>query len=265
MLVAITREVSPSFDRCELTHLAREAININVAKAQHRQYENCLADLGCAIHRLPVEPEMPDSVFVEDTAIVLDELAIITRPGAESRIAETPSVAKALEVHRRLYHIEPPGTIDGGDVLCVDRTLYVGLSSRSDKSGIEQLCGFVAPFSYAVEPVKMQGCLHLKSAVTRVGRNTLLVNRAWVDVGAFAGMDLVDVDPTESMGANALLIGEVAVYPTAYARTRERLEDRGIAVRTVDVSELAKGEGGVTCCSLIFTTTSQQKAETMRG
>ena len=252
MLVAITRQVSPSIERCELTHLAREAIDVDVAREQHRQYENCLTGLGCEIHRLPLEPELPDSVFVEDTAIVLDELAIVTRPGVESRRRETPSVAKALQAYRKLCHIEPPGTLDGGDVLRVGKKMYIGLSGRSSRAGIEQLCGFVEPFGYTVEAVEMEGCLHLKSAVTQVGRNTLLVNRAWVDVGVFEGMELVDVAPTEPMGGNALLIGEAVVYPMAYSKTRERLEDRGIEVRAVDMSELAKAEGGVTCCSLIL-------------
>lgn len=254
MLVAITRPVSPSIARCELTHLAREVINVDIAREQHCQYERCLADLGCEVHRLPLEPELPDSVFVEDTAVVLDELAVITRPGAESRRRETASVAKALDVCRELRHIEPPGTLDGGDVLRIDRTIYVGLSGRSNRAGIKQLRGYVELCGYTVEAVEMRGCLHLKSAVAQVGRNTLLINRDWVDASVFGGVDLVDVAPTEPMGGNALLVGEVVVYPKAYVETRERLEDRGIAVSAVDVSELAKAEGGVTCCSLIFET-----------
>jgi dimethylargininase len=252
VLVAITRPVSPSIERCELTHLARQAIDIDVAGEQHRQYESCLAGLGCQIHHLPVEPELPDCVFVEDTAIVLDELAIITRPGVESRRPETASVAQALRAYRELSYIESPGTLDGGDVLRVGKRMYVGLSGRSSRAGIEQLRGFVEPWGYTVAAVEVAGCLHLKSAVTQVGPNTLLVNRAWVGVSAFEGMELVDVASTEPMGGNALLIGKAVVYPMAYSKTRERLEDRGIEVRAVDVSELAKAEGGVTCCSLIF-------------
>jgi dimethylargininase len=252
MLVAITRPVSPSITRCELKHLVREVINVDVAREQHRWYERCLVDLGCEIRRLPLEPELPDSVFVEDTAVVLDELAVITRPGAESRRRETVSVAKALEAYRELRHIELPGTLDGGDVLRIGRMIYVGLSGRSNRTGIEQLRGYVEPCGYTVMVVEMKGCLHLKSAVTQVGRNTLLINRAWVDAGVFDGMELVDAAPTEPMGGNALLVGEVVVYPEAYVETRKRLEDRGVAVSAVDVSELAKAEGGVTCCSLIF-------------
>ncbi|MCP4536014.1 MAG: dimethylargininase [Chloroflexi bacterium] len=253
MLVAITRPISPSIEHCELTHLPRETIDVNLAKRQHRQYENCLIDLGCKIHRLPLEPELPDSVFVEDTAIVLDELAIITRPGVESRRQETVSVAQTLQVYRKLYHIQTPGTLDGGDVLRIDRRMYVGLSGRSNESGIEQLREFVDQFGYTVMAVEMERCLHLKSAVTQVRGNTLLVNQGWVDVGVFEGMQLVNVASTEPMGGNALLIGGTTVYPEAYVETRQRLENRGITVRTVDMSELAKAEGGVTCCSLILT------------
>ncbi len=252
MLVAITRDVSPSIERCEITHVVRAPIDVDVARAQHRAYERRLVDLGCEIHRLPVEPDLPDSVFVEDAAIVLDELAVITRPGAESRRPETLSVARALEAYRSLRHIEPPGTLDGGDVLRVGRTLYVGLSGRTNEAGIAQLRRCVTSYGYAVETVPIERCLHLKSAVTQVGENTLLVNRNWVRGEAFVGMELVDVAPSEPMAANALLIGDIVIYPEAHVATRKRLEERGIDVRAVDVSELAKAEGGVTCCSLVF-------------
>jgi dimethylargininase len=250
--VALTRDVSPSIGRCELTHLERRPIDVGQALEQHRQYEKCLARLGCRIHRLPAEADLPDSVFVEDTALVLDELAVIMRPGAESRRAETPAVAESLKAYRRLYAIEPPGTMDGGDVLAVDKVLYVGLSGRTNAAGLEQLQTICRPFGYVLKPVAIRGCLHLKSAVTRVGPDTLLVNRAWLEASAFKGLELVDIDPAEPPAANALLIGESIVYPRAHDRTRRRLEERGLSVAAVDVSELAKAEGGVTCCSLVF-------------
>jgi dimethylargininase len=252
MPIAITRGVSPNIGYCELTHLAREAIDVDVARAQHRQYEDCLADLGCEIHRLPPEPELPDSVFVEDTAIVLDELAIITRPGADSRMPETQSTARALRPYRSLSYITSPGTLDGGDVLRMGQTLFVGLSPRSKQAAIDQMRDLLGCLGYTVESVGVNGCLHLKSAVTQVAHNILLINPAWVDARAFGAMDFIEVDPSEPFGGNALLVGETVVYPAAYPRTRRRLEDRGIPVRVVDISELAKAEGGVTCCSLIF-------------
>lgn len=252
MRIAITREVSPSIGRCELTHLRREAIDVERASAQHRQYEDCLAALGCQIHRLPAEPDLPDSVFVEDTAIVLEELAIITRPGAVSRRPETSSVAVAVQTYRKLATVEVPGTLDGGDVLRVGKVLFIGLSGRSNPAGLEQVRALVEPRGYTVHEVGVKGCLHLKSAVTQVAPDSLLINRAWVDASTFEGMRLIDVDPSEPCAANALLLGNMVVYPAAYPRTRKRLEQYGISVHVVDVSELAKAEGGVTCCSVIF-------------
>ncbi len=251
-LVAITRAVSPKIGQCELTHLERRPIDVDLARAQHGRYEACLAGLGCELHRLPAEPDLPDSVFVEDTAVVLDDLAIITRPGAASRRPELEPVARTLEPFRRLAFIQPPGTLDGGDVLCAGRAIYIGLSGRSNQAGVEQVRRLAAPLGYRVEGVPVAGCLHLKSAVTQVAGDTLLINRDWVDGRIFRELKLIDVDPAEPYGANALPVGGSIIYPEAYPRTRLRLEAEGIAVQTVDVSELAKAEGAVTCCSLIF-------------
>jgi dimethylargininase len=252
MLLAITREVSPRIAECQLTHLARTPIEFERVRAQHRQYEQRLVELGCTLTRLPPEPELPDSVFVEDTAVVLDELAVITRPGAESRRAETASVADVLSQYRRLFQIQPPGTLDGGDVLRIGKTLYVGLSNRSNREGVEQLRHLVTPFGYSVSSVQLHDCLHLKSAVTQVAENTLLINRAWTDAAIFHGFRLIDVAASEPFAANALLIGEAVIYPAAFPESQKGLETQGIKVHTVEASELAKAEGGVTCCSLII-------------
>jgi dimethylargininase len=252
MWVAITREISPSFGNCELTHLERQAIDVDLARRQHHHYEECLAVLGCRVQRLPAEPDLPDSVFVEDVAIVLDELAIITRPGADSRKPETESITKALKPYRKLYQIQAPGTLDGGDVLCIGKSISVGLSSRSNRSGIEQMRSLLEPQGYTVKGVQVGGCLHLKSAVTQVAQDTLLVNPQWVDSRSIGDMKVIEVDPGEPYAANAVWMGEAVVYPTGFSRTRQRLEQEGISVMTVDVSEIAKAEGAVTCCSLVF-------------
>jgi dimethylargininase len=259
MHIALTRPVSASISACELTHLDRQPIDLERARAQHHRYEETLAELGCQIERLPEEPDLPDAVFVEDAAVVLDELAIITRPGAASRRPETRTVARALGQYRPLATIEPPGTLDGGDVLHVGRTFYVGLSQRSNRSGIEQMRDLLTPLGYIVRCVPVQGCLHLKSAVTRVAEETLLINRDWIDGEAFPQLDLVDIDPLEPYAANALTIDGAVIYAAAYPRTRERLEARGISVQAVDVSELAKAEGAVTCCSLVFPTKRRRR------
>jgi dimethylargininase len=254
MQVAITRAVSPSIIHCELTHLERQPINIDLAAEQHAAYEAALNDLGCSVRRLDVQPDLPDSVFVEDMAVVLDEVALILRSGAPSRRPEAVSVAEALGEYRELRTMQAPGTLDGGDVLRIDRDLYIGVSGRSTLDGIHQIESFVMPFGYRVHPVEMTGCLHLKSAVTQVGERMLLVNPDWVDGELFEGMQRIDVASDEPYAANALMLADAVIYPAAHRATSRRLEQMGVPLRLVDVTELMKAEGAVTCCSLIFRT-----------
>jgi dimethylargininase len=250
--IAITRSVSSAINNCELTNLEREPINVDRARAQHAQYESALKHLGVAVLSLPEEPTLADSVFVEDTALVLDECAIITRPGADSRKPETESISKILAPYRKLFFIEAPARVDGGDILRVGKKIYVGLTSRSDSNAIEQMQEFLAPYGYEVTGVLVTGCLHLKSAVTQVGKNTLLINPAWVDKKNFPGMDFIEIDPSEPYAANVVMLDNTIIYPTSFPKTQKRLEDAGIKMVTVDADELAKAEGAVTCCSLIF-------------
>ncbi len=255
-LLAITRGLSSAFARCELTHLARAPIDLGRAQAEHAGYCTLLAELGCAVEEIAAEPELPDCVFVEDTAVVVGEVAVMTRPGAVSRREELPAVEAALARHRPLgrveARIEAPGTLDGGDVLVAGRQVFVGRSARTNASGLEQLRAHLAPHGYAVEGVAVRGCLHLKSAVTRVGPDRLLVHRDWIDAAALTGFELLEVDPEEPFAANALLVGDVVVLPDAFPKTRRRLEARGLTVAPVAVSEIAKAEGGVTCCSILL-------------
>lgn len=252
MLLALTRAVPPSIVRCELTHVTRTPIDVRRAAAQHDAYEKALTRLGCTVVRLPDAPDQPDSVFVEDTAVVLEELAVIARPGAESRRGETASVATALGEHRQLACIQVPGTLDGGDVLGIGQQVYVGLSGRTNADGARQLAELLAPHGYRVAGIDVRGCLHLKSAVTAVADDTVLVNPQWVDVSLFHGIKRIDVHPDEPLAANVLRIDETLLCAAAAPRTRERLGAKGFAVESVDVSELAKAEAGVTCCSLIL-------------
>jgi len=252
MLVAITREVSPAIGDCELTHLERSLIDVGVARAQHVAYTATLADLGCRVEQLPAEPDLPDSVFVEDVAVVLDEVAIITRPGAESRRGERPTIEEALTPYRPLDRIEAPGTIDGGDVLIVGRDIWIGLTSRSDHHAVRQFRGAVADYGYRVHPVEVNGCLHLKSAVTAVDADTLLVDPNRVNIGQFGDHRYLTIDPSEPGAANVVRVGNAVVAAAAYPLTAQRLVDAGYEVRTVDASELARAEGALTCCSLLF-------------
>jgi dimethylargininase len=251
-LTALLRDVSPAMAACQLTHVARVPLDPGVAAAQHAQYEQTLRALGCTIHRLPAAADMPDSVFVEDTAVVLDEIAVITRPGAPSRRSETAAVEEWLKHRRILGHIVDPGTVDGGDVLVAGRAIYVGASTRTNAAGIEQLRALVEYFGYTLHAVEVKGCLHLKSAVTAASDHALVINRDWVPAAAFRGFELTDVHPAEPMAANVLCVAGRLVCAAAYPRTRERLQQRGFDTQAVDVSEIAKAEGAVTCCSLIL-------------
>ena len=251
MPIALTREVPPTIVDCELTHLEREPIDFPRAVEQHRRYEQALTELGCTIQRLPPLPDYPDSLFVEDTAVVLPELAVITRPGAESRRAEVVSVLDAMRQYRPLVFIDNGGTLDGGDVLAVERIIYVGVSTRTNADGIRQLARLISPYGYTVRPLTTSGCLHLKSAVTRVAEDAILLNPDWVDASAFGDMRRIEVHPAERFAANALWIGEGVIYPTGFDETSARLERFGIEVHAVETGELQKAEGGVTCCSII--------------
>jgi dimethylargininase len=252
MRIALTRDVSPAIARCELSHLERVPIDYDRALAQHAEYEELLMELGCRVHRLPADDTMPDAVFIEDTAVVVDELAVITRPGAPSRRGETAAVRSALAAHRPVASLEGSATLDGGDVLRLGRALYVGVSERTNREGIAQLARHLAPFEYRVLPVVTRNCLHLKTAATAAGPGIVIVNPDWVDGEVFGSAELVEVDPGEPFAANVLRVGGSTVCAAAYPRTLRRLEAAGVAIRTVDMSEFAKAEGGVTCCSVIL-------------
>ncbi len=252
MLIALTRAVPPSIARCELTHVEREPIDHARAEREHAAYEDALARAGCRVERLPALPDSPDSVFVEDTAIVFDEIAVIARPGAASRRGEVDSTARALAPHRRLARLDAPATIDGGDVIVTPRAVYVGVSGRTNTEGALQLAAVLAPHGIGVVPVPVSGCLHLKSAAVWLGGDALLINPAWVDSAHFTGFDCVPIDPAEPYAANVLAVNGRVVCPDAHPRTRERLEARGCSTLAVPAGELAKAEGGVTCCSIIF-------------
>jgi dimethylargininase len=250
VLRALTRDISPAIANCELEFLDREPIDFAMAVEQHRQYRTCLSELGAHVETLPAEEDLPDCVFVEDPAIVLDEIAVITRMGALSRRREGETLARALAPYRELRYIDEPGTLEGGDVMLIGKTLYVGYSRRTNVAGIQQLAGIVHPLGYFVVPVEVRDCLHLKTACCYIGADTVLANRAWMDTDALCSLKVLNVP--EPRGANALRIGDTVLMPAAFPRTGELLEASGFKVCTVDNSEMLKAEAGVTCTSLLF-------------
>lgn len=255
MWTAITREVSPALAECKLSFVERMPIDLARAQAQHDAYCLALQGLGCEVIRLPAEARFPDSVFVEDVALAFDEVAIATRPGAESRRDEGAGVLDVLGGFRNVLRIAAPGTLDGGDVLRIGKQVFVGASARSNAAGRAELQSLLAPHGYSVESVPTRDCLHLKSAVTQVTPDTVLINPAWLeDPSPFAGYRQIEVDPGEPHAANAVLVGDTLLYPDGFPRTQARRQAAGITVKTVDVSELQKAEGAVTCCSIVFRT-----------
>lgn len=253
MPIAITRAVSPLMADCELTHFERRPIDIALAEKQHEEYLDALRMLACQIEIAQELPFHPDSVFVEDCAVVLDELAIITRPGTDSRVGEVHTIAEMLEPFReRLHYIEAPGVLDGGDVLRIGKQIWVGLSGRSNTAAIVQMQEVLEPLGYEVNGIEVEGCLHLKSAVTQVAPDTLLINPDWVDTAHFKNFNLVETHPEEPGAANALLIGDTVIFPVDFPLTALRLAEAGVDLWLVDNSEVIKAEGGVTCCSVIF-------------
>jgi dimethylargininase len=254
MLTALTRAVSRSLASCELTWLPREVIDLDLADSQHKQYEQSLAAMGIHVISLPEQPDMPDAVFVEDPLLVFDEVAIVTRMGSPSRRPESVSLAEAIAPFRPVLRLLEPATLEGGDVMRVGRDVFVGLSSRTNEAGVEQLTRGLQPFGYRVRPIEVRGCLHLKSACCSIGDGKILANPAWLDTAPLRDYTIVEVAPDEPGAANILRIGDVVLMPAAFPQTQAVVRSQGLTVRTVDISELMKAEAAITCSSVIFET-----------
>jgi dimethylargininase len=249
--IALTRAPGRRFAECLLTFRDREPIDLELAKLQHAGYERALESVGVEVRSLPPVDELPDAMFVEDCAVVLDEVAIITPMGAPSRVPETSLLVPHLERLRRVERITAPARLEGGDVLRVERTLFIGLSTRTDAEGATRLTQIASSLGYETRHVPVTGCLHLKTAVTSLGDDTLLMNPAWVDARLFVGYRLLPVDASEPEAANVLRVGTTIFASSAYPRTLGRLASEGFDVRPLDISELHKAEAGLTCSSVM--------------
>ena len=251
MLTALTRPTGPELRDCELTYLDKQPIDVDRAVEQHRAYLDALRALDVDVVELPRLPQHPDAVFVEDMAIVLPEVAVLLRPGAESRLGEVESVGETVRRYRTTVRMEAPATLDGGDVLVLGHRILVGITTRSTLRGLDALAALLRPFGYSVEPVRVTGVLHLKSAATAVDDQTLVVNPRGVDL-SHLGLELLEVPPEEPQGANVVRVGSHLLADASAPRTRELLDAHGAEVIGLEVDEFAKAEGAISCKGLIF-------------
>jgi dimethylargininase len=255
MIRAITHKVSPRIVECQLTFIDRTPIDFQLAARQHDEYCAALEKHSAIVERLSENDSYPDSCFVEDTAIVVDELAIITSMGAASRRGETALIEREMSKYRDVAHISLPATIEGGDVLRVGKKVYVGQSSRTNIQGVEELAKILTPLGYKVIPVETKRSLHLKSACTAIDDETLLVNPRWVELDGFKGFKLLYTPAEEPWSANVLRIGPTVCLQPGFPRTIDMVKEVAETVEVVDTSELGKAEGALTCLSIIFEST----------
>ena len=251
-LVAVTNLPSPLLYLGVRTFADEAAVDYAIAVRQHEQYRDALQRCGCRVISLEVNRDHPDSVFVEDTALVLDEVAIMMSPGATSRRDEPRAIEATLREYRTVVCVEPPATIDGGDIVRSGERLYVGESQRTNPAGIAALTALSRTYGYEVASIPVFGCLHLKSACSALPDGRFLVNADWIDVSPLPSDRLLHVPHSEPWAGDVLVIGERIIVSDAFPETIELLEGQGWEVVPVGVSEFAKVEGGVTCLSLVF-------------
>jgi dimethylargininase len=248
---AITRLPGENFAQ-GLTNANLGLPDYPLIKKQHLAYRQALLTLDLDVVVLPDEPAYPDAYFVEDAAIVTPSIAVITRPGALSRLGEEISLQPFLGYYRPLFYIRPPGTIDGGDVLMVGNHFFIGLSERTNHEGASQLSSFLADAGHTSEIVPVVAGLHLKSGISYVGNDILLLTQILADHPAFSSYHRIVLDSDEEYAANSLFINEVLLMPLGFPKTRTKLASLGRRIIEVDVSEVRKMDGGLSCMSLRF-------------
>jgi dimethylargininase len=251
-MIALTHKPSPNMQACERTFVPEVRIDVDLAAQQHQAYCAALAECGAVVRVLDVNSAMSDCAFLEDTAVVLDEVAILCSMGAASRQQEPVGIEKVLREFRPIERIELPAALEGGDVLRIGRRLLVGQSSRTNAAGIATLQQIAGRFGYLVTPISVRGSLHLKTACTALPDGRLLINPAWIDERALTDFDLIPIPQAEPWGANICLIGQAVILPAAHVQTAELISRLGFAAKPVEISEFSKAEGGVTCLSLLL-------------
>ncbi len=248
---AITRLPGQNFaDGLTTAHLGRPDYQLIIK--QHAAYRQVLLSLGLDVLVLPPEPSYPDGYFVEDPAIVTPKIAVITLPGAPSRQGEPDSLVPFLEYYRPLAYIQPPGHVDGGDVLMVGNHFFIGLSERTNPEGALQLGENLLGAGHTYETVPVAAGLHLKSSVNFIGGNTLLLTPSLSTYPGFASYERIILDVDEEYAANTLLVNDTLLLPSGFPKTRAKLSSVGLPIIELDVSEVRKMDGGLTCMSLRF-------------
>lgn len=251
-MIALTHVPSPNLYACEKTYVPAASIDVAQARVQHTAYCRLLSELGCEVLVLDCSEAHADSTFVEDTAVILDELAVLASMGTESRRKETDAIRPFLSRFRPLETIHLPATLEGGDVLRVGRRLLVGCSRRTNRAGIDALKQMIDRFGYEILPVPVHGCLHLKTACTALPDGRLIVNPNWIELAALSGWEVLAVPDSEPWAANLCLVGESIILPAEHEETAEMLRNLGAKTYPVPLSEFAKAEGGATCLSLLI-------------
>jgi dimethylargininase len=249
---ALVRPPGDSFRHALSARQPPPTIDVDLARRQHAAYCAALREAGLALIELPPEEAYPDACFVQDTAVVYGQMAVVARLGAQSRRGEEAAVREALAGHRRLAEIRPPATLEGGDVLLIGSRVFVGLSARTNAGGFAQLRDLLELEGASVHALEVAQGLHLLSGCTYLGRGILLAAGAWADLPDFAGLDVVRVPPEEAAAANALGLDDCVVLPAGYPGTAALIRQRGFQVLSVDLSEFAKADGGATCLSVIL-------------
>lgn len=248
---AITRRPTKTFDS-GLTTAKLGAPRYELVLRQHRIYVEALISIGIKVIELEPLSDYPDAHFVEDTAVVIPEVAIIANPGAPSRQGEEISIAAELEPYRRVERIQAPGTLDGGDVLMIGNHFLIGLSERTNQQGAEQLGRILDLQGKTHTTVPVGAGLHFKSSVNFVGKNTLLVTQDFANHNALGAYDKIIVDPEEAYAANTLWLNRHLLVPKGFPITSKKLEILGLPIIELDVSEMQKMDGGLTCLSIRF-------------
>jgi dimethylargininase len=247
--MAIVRIPSPTLaDGLTTSNLGRADYGLFVT--QHLSYTAVLRSLNLKILKLPSLPDLPDAHFIEDVAVITPEVAVIARPGAVERRPEIEHIRDILSDLRPLAAIEEPGTLDGGDVMRIEQTVYVGLSQRTNEEGARQLAAILSPYGYETHAIPLAEGLHLKSHVNYIGRNTLLLTEAWASHPLFEDFEKIIVPAEEAYAANTLLVKNRLLSPMGFPETHALLREAGFEILEIDASEIQKMDGGLSCMSL---------------